>query len=70
MADQPALNAAQIQQVQTHLQKLLQDVNLRKWAIDVVLSHAGTRDIGEIMKLTAQIYRFVAEPIEPTKEVA
>jgi hypothetical protein len=70
MAEQPTLNAAQMQAVQTHLQKLLQDVNLRKWAIDVVLTHAGQRDIKDIITLSDQVYGFVAKPVEPTAEKA
>lgn len=64
--NQPTLNAAQLQAVQTHLAKLMQDVNLRKAVMDAVLAHAGGRDIADIIKLSEQLYAFVAAPIEPS----
>jgi len=67
MTDAPAI-AALKKELAQHLERIAEDVNLRRHIAIAVLEHAGTiMPPDQIMKLIMDIYRFVSLPADVAK---
>ena len=54
------LNAQQIQQAQAMATKYIEQLQLRKWAVEQAFKVVGTAD--ELTKLATAIYEFTVQP--------